>query len=56
MFPPDVGCRCRGRIATPRSRQAYDLAVTNGIKGSVFFIWQNNAKAAYPNVPGYIEF
>jgi hypothetical protein len=55
-FLPDVGLSVQGQDSNAAFRQAYELAVANGIKGGVFFTWQNNAKAAYPNVPGYIEF
>tara|TARA_B100000678_G_scaffold260026_1_gene240584 strand:- start:494 stop:1066 length:573 start_codon:yes stop_codon:yes gene_type:complete len=55
-FLPDVGLSVQGQDSNAAFRQAYELAITNGIKGNVFFFWQNNEKAAFPNMPGYIEF
>ncbi len=55
-FLPDVGLSVQGQDSNAAFRQAYELAIANGIKGSVFFIWQNNEKAVYPNTPGIIEF
>ena len=55
-FLPDVGLSVQGQDSNAAFRQAYELAVANGVSGSVFFAWQNNSKAAYPNLLGYIEF
>lgn len=55
-FLPDVGISVQGQDSNGAFRQAYQLAVLNGLKGEVFFNWQNNGKAAYPNARGYIEF
>lgn len=55
-FLPDVGISVQGQDSNAAFRQAYILAVLNGIKFSVHFNWQNNEKAAYPNLRGYMEF
>jgi hypothetical protein len=55
-FLPDVGLSVQGQDSNAAFRQAYSLAVLNGIKFTVFFNWQNNEKAVYPNQRGYIEF
>lgn len=55
-FLPDVGISVQGQDSNGAFRQAYELAILNGLKGSVHFNWQNNAKAAFPNARGYVEF
>lgn len=55
-FLPDVGISIQGQDSNAAFRQTYQLAVFNGVKVSVFFKWQNNGKAAYPNELGYFEF
>lgn len=54
-FLPDVGLSVQGQDSNAAFRQAYQLAVLNGIKFTVFFSWQNNEKAAFPNQRGYME-
>jgi hypothetical protein len=52
----DVGLSIQGQDSNSAFAQAYFLAAVNGIKGNVFFSWQSNGKAAYPNGRGYIGF
>jgi len=54
-FMPDIGLSVQGQDSNAAFRQAYQLAVLAGIKFAVFFNWQNNGKAAYPNQRGYME-
>ncbi len=37
------------RCANAAFRQAFELARVLGLSLKVFFFWQDNAKAAYPN-------
>ena len=55
-FIPDIGISVQGQDSNGAFRQAYQLAVLSGLKGSVFFAWQMNPKAAYPGQGGYVEF
>lgn len=52
----DVGISIQGQDSNSAFAQAHFLAIANSIKGNVFFSWQNNAKAVYPNGLGYMEF
>lgn len=55
-FLPDVGLSLQGQDSNAAFRQTYELAAAFGVSGSVFFIWQDKEKAAYPNMAGIIEF
>lgn len=45
----DVGLSVQGQDSNAAFRQAYQLAALNGITFEVWFKWQDNEKAAYPN-------
>jgi hypothetical protein len=50
-----IGLSVQGQDSNAAFRQAYQLAVLNGIKFKIFFSWQNNEKALYANQRGYME-
>lgn len=50
-----IGLSVQGQDSNAAFKQACQLAVLNGIKFTIFFSWQNNEKAPYPNQRGYME-
>ncbi|MBB5986294.1 T4SS efffector SepA family protein [Sphingobium lignivorans] len=56
-FLKAAGLSIQGQAANSAWRQAYVLASSLGIEVDVSFTWQNNEKAAMPNVSGsfYLE-
>lgn len=54
-FLSDVGLSVQGQDSNAAFRQAYQLAVLNGISFEIWFGWQDNDKAAYPNRQGVLE-
>ena len=45
----------QGQGSNAAFRQAYQLAALNGISFEIWFGWQDNDKAAYPNRQGVLE-
>lgn len=54
-YLPDVGLSVQGQDSNAAFRQAFDIASKLGIKLKVYFHWQDNDKAAYPNQHGVFE-
>ncbi len=54
-FLPEVGLSVQGQDSNAAFRQAYQLAEMHGITFEIWFAWQDNDKAAYPNRQGVFE-